>query len=265
MSLAHWLVGSNAFYVLAGAWIWWIGKFPKYYAQVTLMWGMMILSGFYHACLTDAAIHYCPDTSPEVGMARDIMAAFQSIVAVTVLVDEWAWSKLPARTGAKALAYHYTLTSLATTFFVVQWQDGLITTITLPVVHGLVLLAAFAIELNLGGAAYKLLGVGEGGTGMIRHTLWWWMAVLFGTLCLAGGIAFRVVSMNEYSSATAPHQTDVYEKYHAAWHALCGFGAFLLFLVVTPDTAAYAAVPTREPPPKTATRSAADTNMLLLK
>lgn len=226
-----WSVASNVLLLLAVAWLARCRLDARYHLQVLAILTACVASIYYHLCWTHE-LAWCIGgwgaAAPGVALARDVMAAFQAMGVVGILVDQWWLAKYPPR----VFAWFCVATSLATYLCVTHHGDGLVSVVAVPLFWGL----AFFYAL-----------VHHRMTSEPRWSLWQWVRLGLGLGAMAAGVGCRIAGQAEFSSVEPPQgQSDRYLLLHGMTHVLFGVGAFFLVTLAKPAPAD-ADTPPRKP------------------
>ncbi len=225
-----WVALSSLFYAGFVLILGYLGLVRRYYAQCSGVLAAVLFSTYYHFCYS--SYKWCPDTNPVVAQARDIMAAFLAMQAISIFYDQWFFRRMKNDVGPTALATFYILTNLATCALVITYGDGLVTSLVLGITYGVFLLLSLLVELgnnsqwNLLTRFFDLTPPAEGGKGGSGH--WFWkLRLLVGVGLLGTGITFHYLASVEFDGALL-EQSETYNTRHGLGHTFTAMGSMVL-------------------------------------
>ena len=234
MSLGDFSVASNIAVAASLVVLWWRGLLHRYHCVALMLVTAMNASISYHMCWTHE-LAWCSGewgtSGRAVALSRDLMAAFQALLVVSVPVNEWLLR--PRLPEWSYMAYLFTMHTL-TWWLVAVYNDDLAPTLVLGITHALAFGVAMWAEIA-----------------RARPSVWWLARLSAGIACIGAGIGCRTYALQHEWDGAAPVQSDAFNSLHGSWHMLAGVGTALILTLVEPDTgarpAAYAKIATPAP------------------
>lgn len=214
-------LASNLFLLLSVFWLVYARLDAQYCLQVTALLTAMLASFSYHACWT-SDFHWCAGGGSEdpraVAMARDILAAYQSMSVVGILVDQWWLGRRGSGHSPRLFAWFCVLSMLFTFVMVVLFGTGDETIVTTSVGWGLVFAYALLHDRRAHDSA---------------PWAWWaWARLVFAVACLATAAGVRSAALQDYDQSAGASQSDAYDGLHGATHILFGMASLALVTLV---------------------------------